>query len=356
MMKKSILFPFVFLLLTLFIPIESFPQSYQGGGTIIRVLENLPETKFNIKTDAVSLYLEKAVLYKHNGWFTSDKDIAITAKMSVNSQKRDRIASSLAISRIYRFDVSIYQEGKVEIPLKSLPLLDTYKLSGEDYVVTSIVLDIYLSKRKDKKPFSKVLETLIRVSQKIPVPGNPYAQYAPIFGDAFGEVIDNAIREDADTIPFARFGLRFLQGDKASYYTEKPGIHAVILGSDSNEEGVLKIDQIEGKKISYDDIRGLVCDGKKVGNNHLVIRATASIDPFAALLARDETIDRISALASSAVTLSLEKGLPSSNLQVIAELSKNGVITDPNIVDPNVLEGAIDELNSIGTYDLISRR
>jgi hypothetical protein len=355
-MKKSVLFPVMLLLLTLFIPIESFPQAYQGGGIIIRVLENLPETTFNIKTDAVSLYLEKAVLYKYNGWFTSDKDIAITAKMSINSQKRDRVASSLSISRIYRFDVSLYQEGKVEIPLKSLPLLDTFKLSGEDYVVTSIVLDIFLSKRKDKNPFSKVLETLIRVSQKIPVPGNPYAQYATIFGDAFGEVLDDAIQEDADTVPFARFGLRFLQGDQASYITEKPGIHAVILGSNSNEEGVLKIDQIGGKKISYDNIRGLVCEGKKVGNNYLVIRATASIDPFAAMLARDETIDRISALAPSAVTFSQGKGLPSSNLQVIAELSENGEITDPNTVDPNVLEGAIGELNSIVTYNLISRR
>jgi SAM-dependent methyltransferase len=37
-------------------------------------------------------------------------------------------------------------------------------------------------------------------------------------------------------------------------------------------------------------------------------------------------------------------------------LKENGVITDPNIVDSNVLEGAIGELNSIGTYDLISRR
>lgn len=338
-------------LLTLTTPV--FAEDYSGGATIVPVAENLPQSRFNLKTDAASIYIEKAILYKNNGWFTSDKDVVVAAKMTINSQKRDRTSGSLTISRIYKFDVSFYKDGSIEIPLKSLPLLDTFKLSGEDYIITSIVLDIFLSKKKEKTTFSKTLETLINVSKKIPVPGNPYAQYATVFGDAFSEVLDAAVKEGADTVPFARFGLRFLQGEQATNYTEKPGVHAIILGSDNTEDGVLKVDQLAGKNLSFDNVAGLRCDGKKVKNNHLIVRVISSTDPFAAMLARQETIERMSSEAEAAVAFSRDKGIATPSLEYFVTIKGKGGEAALKTIDEKDIEKAIKELNAVKTFNIL---
>ncbi len=331
-----------------------FAVDYSGGATIVPVSENLPQFNFNLNTDAASIYLEKAILYKNNGWFTSDKDVAILAKMTINSQKRDRMSSSLTISRIYKFDVSLYDSGRrIEIPLKSLPLLDTFKLKVEDYVVTSIVLDIFLSKKKEKTPFSKTLETLINISKKIPVPGNPYAQYATVFGDAFSEILDEAVKEGADTVPFARFGLRFLQGAHVTNYTEKTGVYAIIIGSDSTEDGVLKIDQLTGKNLSFDDVAGLRCDSKKVKNNHLIVRVTSSTDPFDAMLAREETIERLRSEAKPAVHFAENKGAATSTLtqHFVGEAALKTIA-----IDEKDIEKAIKELNAVKALNVLTAK
>lgn len=325
-----------------------FAQSYSEGGVIVPVADGLPSSTFNLNTDAASIFLEKAIIFRNNGWFTNDKEIAITCKMTINSQKReDRTAASLAISRIFKFDISNYEEGSIEIPLKSLPILDTFKLSGEKYAVTSIVLNISLSKKKEKSSFSKVLEKLMDVSKKIPVPGNPYAEYASVFGDTFSEVLDEAIKEGADTVPFASFGLRFLQGQQASSFTEKPGLHAIILGSTSTEKGVIQLDKLNGKNLSFDTTRGLLCEGEKVKNNHLIVRVTSSTDPFSALLEKVETIKRLSHEAPAAVAYSEGKGLPVATLKQITDLTQKGDFTALQKLDVNVVQQGLSELNSI---------
>jgi len=49
-------------LLTLTTPV--FAEDYSGGATIVPVAENLPQSRFNLKTDAASIYIEKAILIK----------------------------------------------------------------------------------------------------------------------------------------------------------------------------------------------------------------------------------------------------------------------------------------------------
>ena len=248
-----------------------------SGATIVPIANDLPSGTFDIKTDAASIFLERAVLFKENGWFTKKGRVAITAKMSINSRKRNSSSTTLTISRVYKFDVKTYDDGRVEIPIKSLPLLDTFNLSGEDYLVTSIVMDLFL--REKKTEFTKTLETVIEVSRKIPIPVNPYAEYASVFGDSFSQVVERAINEGADTVPFASFGLRFLQGGRAAAYTERPGVHAILIAGKAQEPGVVPLEKLNGKSLVYDDIVGLTYDGNRVKNNHIIVRVIASTDP-----------------------------------------------------------------------------
>lgn len=318
-----------------------------GGATIIPISDGLPATSFNLKTDAASIYLEKAILFKDNGWFTKDKEVAITARMAINSRKRTGSSTTLTITRVYKFDVSIYDDGRIEIPLKSLPLLDTFNLSGEDYLVTSVVMDLFISKKKDKTDFSKTLQTVIEVSKKIPIPVSPYAEYASIFGDAFSQVVDKAIEEGADTVPFASFGLRFLQGEKAAAFTEKPGIHAIVIGSSSKEAGVIALEKLDGKILAYNDIEGLKYGGSRVRNNHIIVRVTASTDPWKALASTKDVLERISTEGKAALTFSKTQGISTPNLHAIVDSQTNAKSATKIDVDSYQLESAVKELNTI---------
>ncbi len=290
-------------------------MKFEGGATIIPLRDGLEGIEFDTRTDAVSIFLEKAILNKANGWLTKDKEVAITAKLNIKSQKRSRTSSTLTISRVYKFDVSLYNDGRMEIPLKSLPLLDSFNLSGEDYIVTSVVANLYLSKRKEETGFSKTLKTLIKVSKKIPVPGNPYMEYASVFGDAFSEVIDDVIEESADTIPFATFGLRFLQGEKAIDFTEKPGVHAIIIGQTAKTDGIVNIENMDREKLMYDNVTGLKYNNVKVLNNHIIVRVVASTDPWNDKLDVTEVIKRLEQEVPAALNFSKLNRLKTPNLE-----------------------------------------
>jgi len=333
-------------IILLSVNLKVFADDYKGGAAIFPISDGLPKSAFNVNTDAASIYLEKATLYKNNGWFTNDKEIAVTGRMTINSQREDRTASSLTISRVYKFDISVYDDGRIEIPLKNLPLLDTYMLSGEKYIVTSIVLNIFLSKKRDKNNFSKTFETLIAVSKRIPIPGNPYAEYARVFGDAFSEVIDNAIKEGADTVPFATFGLRFLHGEKAANYTEKSGVYAIIIGSDSKAEGIIDFENMEQINLIYNDVTGLKYDNNRVLNNHLIVRVTASIDPWRAIAMGPETYERILYEAPAAIAFSEANNFNVPYLKgLVVEKYQFDVLE--GVYDGLELEAAIKELNYV---------
>lgn len=320
---------------------------YPGGATIIQIPDKLPPISFNLKTDAASIYLEKAILFKDNGWFTKDKEVAITARMDINSRKRTSSSTTLTITRTYKFDISIYEDGRIEIPLKSLPLLDTFNLSGEDYLITSVVMNLFISKKKDKTEFSKTLQTVIEVSKKIPIPVNPYVEYASIFGDTFSQVVDKAIDEGADTVPLATFGLRFLQGEKAAEFTEKPGIHAVVIGSTSKDTGVIALEKLDEKLISYNAIGGLKYGDSKVRNNHIIFRVTASTDPWKALASTKDVLEMISTEGKAALALSKAQGITAPNLHAIVDSQISGKSATKINVDPNQIESAVKEINEI---------
>ncbi|MCP1457591.1 hypothetical protein [Pseudomonas kilonensis] len=322
-------------------------EEYQGGATIVPISDGLPASYFNLKTDAASIYLEKAILFKNNGWFTKDKEVAVTARMSINSRKRTGSSTTLTISRVYKFDISIYDDGRIEIPLKSLPLLDAFNLSGDDYLVTSVVMDLFLSKRKEKSDFTKTLETVIEVSKKIPIPVSPYAEYASVFGDTFSQVVDKAINEGADTVPFASFGLRFLQGDKAAAFTEKPGVHAIVIGSNSPEIGVIALQKLDGKSLSYNETEGLKYEGSRVRNNYIIVRVTASTDPWKSLASSKDVLESISAEGKVALKLSEMQGISSPNLDAIVKRQLKANSATEISFDSHQLESAVKELNAI---------
>ena len=332
---------------TIAIATNAVGDEYSDGAAIVPIPDGLNTSKFEIKTDAVSVDLEKAILRKENGWFTDDKEVAITARVNISSRKRGGAATTLTVSRVYKFDVNIYEDGRIEIPLRSLPLLDTYNLAGDDYLVTAIVIDLFLSKKKGKSGFTKTLETVIEVSKKIPVPVNPYGEFASVFGDTFSRVVDQAVEEGAETVPFASFGLRFFAGDKAASYTERPGVHAILIGSDSKKAGTVDLKTFDATKLSYETANGLSYNGSKVRNNHLIVSVKASTDPWKALAAASETLERISVEGGSAVKFSRSAGYLSSNLETILDAQRKAKSPTALNFDPEVLEEAVTELNVI---------
>ena len=323
-----------------------------GGATIVSIADGHQHVIFNPQ-DALSLYLEKAVFYKKNGWFTNDNEVAITAKMTISSEKRDGATSDLTLSRVYRFDTSSYKDGRIEVPLKSLPLLQSFNLSGKansvDYRITGVILELSVSKKKRRNGFSKTLEAIMDASKKLPVPVNPYVQYVLTFGETFSRVVDESIKEEADTARFATFGFRFLPGQKAIDFTEKSGSYAVIVGGPSSVVGVIPLDGLYGKSVTYSDNGQLAYDGKPVRNNYLIIRSIASSNPF--LLSPAEIIRKVDSEGAAALDFSKRNNIDTSDLEAVLKASSSQKTFDSIDISDDQLRGAVNDLNKVRSFN-----
>lgn len=320
---------------------DAFAQKFIGGAAIIPIPGQQTSSAFNLKTDAASIYLEKAVLRKENGWFTNDKEVIISAKMIISSRKKDGASTDLPLTRVYKFDVSSYDDGRIEIPLKSLVLLDQFNLSSENYLITSITLDLSLSKKKEKSEFSKTLLTIIESSKKVPIPVNPYSEYVNTFGTIFGDVVNDALSDGAETIPFMSFGLRFLQGEKAIQFTEKTGLHAVIIGGEKKGDGYVSLDGISSGSLAYSAEQGLIYSGRPIKNNYLLIRVVASTDPWKAMMQPAETIARLRAEAPDAIKIATRSNIAIQNIIGVSKAKSDTTI------DSKTIENAINEINTV---------
>jgi hypothetical protein len=247
----------------------------------------------------------------------------------------------------------MYENGRIEIPLRSLPLLKPYSLSGEEYFITSIVVDLFLSTKREKTGFSKTLEKLIEVSQKIPIPASPYVEYASIFGTEFSSVIDEAIKEGAKTVPFSTFGLRFLVENtvQTEKFTERPGVYAIIMGSLQNIPGYVDLETMKRDELTFDDVHGLKYRGNSVKNNHLVVRIVKSTDPFKAVKTAEieNTLKSLSEERPAAIALSKKYNKDADNLNKVYTALEAGPGNKVHAVHPEMpnLGKAIEELNII---------
>jgi hypothetical protein len=196
-----------------------------GGGTIIPIKTDSTKT-FNDPNKTISIYLDKSVWNKDSDLFTRDKEIAITAKLEINSIKDNGEKATVLSTRAYTFDIAKTSKGQMEIPLRKLPILEQCNICGEDYQITSIVVHLFITKKKEGSSFSKALQAIIAVSRKMPVQSNPYTESLSKFGDIFNQIADAALQE-ADTAPLASFGL-VLDGYHANGNPDHAGTYAVI--------------------------------------------------------------------------------------------------------------------------------
>ncbi|MFL6623494.1 MAG: hypothetical protein ACJ8NR_12945 [Sulfurifustis sp.] len=87
----------------------------------------------------------------------------------------------------------------------------------------------------------------------------------------------------------------------------------------------------------------------------MIVRVTASTDPWASLVNTKETYERLVNEGKDAVTVSKSKGIAAPNLEaVVKAVHANGSVSDT--VDPKRLESAIKELNTIKAFNPIGTK
>lgn len=325
-----------------FVIVSGIAQAQLGGGTIVPIGTTIP---IDPLTDSVSIYLEKAVIFTEGNWFTRDESVAISANVNVRSIKRKSSESPMTFSRVMRFDVSNMNPGQIEIPLRTLAILDQFQLSGEDYRVTSLEMNLALGKKRGSTGFTRTLESLIEVSQNIPLPINPYTEGVAVFGKAFSSVVNAAMEESTETLPFAALGLRFL-GGKGANFTDKAGYYAIVMAGDTKRPGVVALEALANRSLEYAPGEGLRFKGAPIKNNHFIVSVVATTDLWKAVSSNSvaNVLKRIDSEGRAVID---KPGINAPNLTSIVQSQKVAKSATDIQYDTQKLESAVKELNEI---------
>lgn len=266
------------------IPISSIkePENKNSSTEQVKFIRNII---INPDSDRVSIYLEKAILFKNREFFVKDKNAAITAKIEIHSKcKETGEETSINIDKVYKFDVSNNTKGNTLIPMSSLPIIEGYNLSGEitssdknctpnvkpkHYEITGIVINLFLSSDKQKSGFSNTLEAIFTASKNLPIPSNPYGSEMVKVSNSFNQIIDIALKENTMTAPLASIGLSFivpLTDNKSASKSIKIPQYFGIIFDESNRN----IREYNNSINSLNTIKSTYPDYKETSNGDII--------------------------------------------------------------------------------------
>jgi hypothetical protein len=287
-MKASIL-----LLTSTFLLIATpvFSKEYPGGARVIEVDDGIPKITFNPKLHSVSLFLEAIKLDKESGWFTQEKEFALTVDVTVESKIKGRGTPDVyETSRVFKIPVSQYKDGALAIPLKGLRVVQGYDLSGKtpdnaQYVVRYINVAPKICRKVGQTVFSKTLNAIFELSNNLPIPNNPYTEAGKEVGAAIKNITTAQIQDSLEASGFGEFGTDFMpvSTDNGGSKIRKTGATALIFGmaKEPNDKGRLDVNNLLNNIKYNDKLTQLEVDGIPVSNDYLVFRTQANTDDFA---------------------------------------------------------------------------
>lgn len=297
----------ILLTLTLLVMTPSAFAEYPGGAKVIEVDDEIPRVTFNPKLHTVSLFLESVRLAKESGWFTKEKEFALGIDVTIESKVQGKgTPDSYETSRVFKIDVSQFGKGALAIPLKSLKVFQGYDLSGKtpdnkNYVVRYINVTPKICRKKEATDFTKTLGAIFELSNKLPIPNNPYTEAANEVGAAIKNITTAQIQDSLNSSWFGEFGIDFMPTatESGPSKTRKTGATALIFGmaEDAQDKGRLDVNNLKKYKIKYNDAHTqLEVDGFPVSNDYLVFRTKANTNEF---LADADPIESVKVLSEN---------------------------------------------------------
>ena len=349
-----------FSFITLVCSADPFPK----GGRIVYIgdpLSRAPVTA-NIMADSASLYLEDTKIPRETGLFADDTALGFSFKVTAAFVRKKHDAPSntdaitqepVTVTKAYKFNVSKDGDGNVSIPLKSLPVVDTYPLfqqSGTDKAyISQLSSDIVLLVERSHTAFSGTMEELFKLSSSLPIPP-PYAAYVNTLGKGFSDVAEAAVKDGSNPNPFASLNLHFAGGAGDTSPADPAGYYVVLMSTDIHPgPGVVDIDSFDKTKLIFDPAQGLRYDNNGCKNAYLVLRLVFTTDPILATQNPAPAILAIKNEGKVALSLASKNNIMTPNLRSVFEMSDTAIKSG---ITMERLGKAVEELNKVRSLKL----
>ncbi|MCI0419555.1 MAG: hypothetical protein L0312_10085, partial [Acidobacteria bacterium] len=207
---------------------------------VVRISDGASSRCVNLATDRVWLLLRRLVTNKEKGWFTDDRSVGVLVNTTLEgytgSKTEKRVFPRMVESRI-----EDYESGNgVSIPIE-FGILNSFLLRNGPDTYSSAEFDFAIVRKKKRTTWGHVLDALVSVTKKLPLPASPFTDGFGYFAEYANSAVERSIREESNAqnvIPQARIAQVFslngqcIQGDDFA----RTGTLAVIQAAAGSED------------------------------------------------------------------------------------------------------------------------
>jgi hypothetical protein len=240
-----------------------------SGGTFISIQDTTPSRCINASTDLMSVTLATVQIQRSKSWLDSifKETTSLGAKFDVEMANSE--GKKFVFPRAIKIS-SPRKESDIAILPINVPIMSKYNLVSEGKFFNDVNFSISFIKIEDKSAEFKAFNSLIKFSEKLPLPPNPYVQGVGYFGEfanlIVGQSIGNGDKLDPDAIFGGIVAENKPQADLCPSGALKTGVQAVIYdytGSPNSTSNLISIHNsenycfwIKGPSVVYADKNG----------------------------------------------------------------------------------------------------
>ncbi len=202
-----------------------------NGAVIIRVDDGATSRCINSTNDKISIHLRHLSVTKDISWFTEDTAVGIKLDTTFEGTSGER-TQKVTFPRLFQTSVQKFADGIVTLPVE-IKLINNFPLSQGDTTYDSIGIEFVVLKKKDKNQFGTALSALQNISNKLPIPSNPYSDGFKFFTEYANQVVNNSLDKAngvSETLKEGIITLSFSPTDTCIGDQEKTGSIVVVKG------------------------------------------------------------------------------------------------------------------------------
>jgi len=248
-------------------PARADAQPVESGGKIVRVDDGTTAHCVNGKEEAVWLMLRAVVTKTSRSWLKKDSSVGLVINASVRSVPQ----SAKAISYPLMAETSVvdYPRGQVAVPIE-YTIIDTMALKQGDHRYSGIGVELTLVNKKSATGWGVALQTLAKVSKKLPIPSDPWSHAGSYLLQFASDSLDAdlANQNANDKAKSGTLDLAFSpNGECGGTAFEKTGTKAFVFGDGTPGPTLIPIAAINDYCWSADLTPSFVLKaGKKIGS------------------------------------------------------------------------------------------
>lgn len=238
---------FLFLGIAITIAMPANAQTLGQGYERVAVDDGRPRVCIDARTDHVSVRLERVVVAKSKGWFSSDSTVDVIVNGQITKRDASYNKSQAKMPMVFRADIDEYDGGTVVTSVSKV-LLSKYPLSNGGSTVDLLEIDFSFVNASSPTTLTRIITSLPNAAQSLPIPVSPYSQAFISASKILSDVVDSAIQDEEfadDVVRERSLPLEFNETGQCGSNGAFAGSYTFFKNIDAPEQnGIIKTDDI----------------------------------------------------------------------------------------------------------------